>query len=120
MQEITTGERRYRIHAADRNGEWVAHAERADTGDRFGPECTASSEAAVVDRVARWLGWQHEHAAALEALQTAERDYHRTVVGNAFVNQGEEATTTELKKALLERIDEHRVRLDAVRSRKPA
>ena len=105
--------------AAERDGQWIAHAERPDSGDRFGIECSGSSEADAVDRLLRWLDWQHEHAAALEALQRAERAYHRTLAGSAFANPTEGPTAIELQKESLEDVEAARVRLDEVRARRP-
>ncbi len=133
MKEICTGDRRYRIHATERHGEWVAYAERADTGDRFGLECAGPSETEAVDRLSRWLGWQYEHAAALADLQAAERAYYRATVDAAFGHQpagraagrGDDQTAcldrpaVALQKASLERMDGERIRLDAIRAREP-
>ena len=60
----------------------------------------------------KWLEWQREHAAALAALQEAQRAYHRTVVERAL------AKATNVQEAL-NAVDAARVRLDAVRARKP-
>ncbi|HEY7171563.1 MAG TPA: hypothetical protein VH417_12005 [Vicinamibacterales bacterium] len=119
MTETIVGSRRYRIVAARRDADWVAHAEQAETGDRFGIECAADSEAAAVARVMRWLEWQHEHAAALEALQQAERAYHRTVAGSAFASPTEGPSAIELQKESLDAVEAARLRLDEVRARRP-
>ncbi len=119
MTETIVGGRRYRIVASHREGDWIAHAERADTGDHFGIECAAATEAAAVDRVSRWLDWQHEHATALEALQQAERAYHRTVAGSAFASPTEGPSAIELQKESLEAVEAARLRLDEVRARRP-
>ena len=50
----------------DRDGQSMARAVRADSGDQFGPEFTASSADEAVIRLTRWLEWQSEHAAALD------------------------------------------------------
>src|SRR5262245_12307417 len=105
MTETIVGERRYRIVAARRDADWIAHAELADSGDRFGIECAAVSEDAAVERVTRWLEWQHEHAAALEALQQAERAYHRTVAGSAFASPTEGPAAIELQKDSLDAVE---------------
>ena len=120
MKEISLGDARYRVMADHRDGQWVAHAQRVDTGDRFGIECPGSSEAAAVDALSRWLEWQHEHTAALEALQQAEHAYHRTIAGSAFANSSEEPSAIELQKESLEQVEAARVRLDEIRARKPA
>ena len=117
MKEISIGNARYRIMAVERDGQWIAHAERADTGDRFGIECGGSTQADAFDRLERWLEWQSEHTAALAALQRAERAYHRTIAGSAFANPSE--GPTELQKESLEEVEASRVRLDEVRSDKP-
>jgi hypothetical protein len=59
-----------------------------------------------------WLEWQRDHAQALAALQEAQRAYHRTVVERAL------AKPTNVQEAL-NAVDAARVRLDAVRARKP-
>ena len=59
-----------------------------------------------------WLAWQRDHAEALAALQEAQRAYHRTVVERAL------AKATNVQEAL-NAVDAARVRLDAVRARKP-
>src|SRR5436190_24172943 len=71
MGEISVGDRTYRVVATGRDGNWTAHAERIDTGDSFGIECAGETEAAATARLVDWLTWQHEHVAALEALQQA-------------------------------------------------
>jgi hypothetical protein len=109
----------YRLVASQRDGQWIAVAERADTGDRFGIECAGRSEADAVDRLARWLEWQSEHTAALAALQRAEHAYHRTIAGSAFASPTEGPSAIELQKESLEQVEEARVRLDDVRARKP-
>jgi hypothetical protein len=119
MKEIAIGSTRFRIACAERTGQWVAHAVREDTGDVFGIECAGASEAAATDRLIRWLAWQNEHAAALEALQQAEHGYHRTIAGSAFANPSEGPTAIELQKESLEAVEAARIRLDDVRARKP-
>ena len=108
----------FRIETLERDGQWVARAERQDTGDRFGIECVAPSADEAAARLARWLDWQGEHSVALEALQQAERAYHRTITGDAFVSPAE--GPTELQKASLEALEAARVRLDELRARRPA
>jgi len=119
MKEVAFGDRHYRLVAAEREGQWVAHAVREDNGDPFGIECAGPTEAAAVDRLVRWLEWQHEHAAALEELQRAERAYHRTLAGSAFANPTEGPSALELQKESLEALEAARVRLDEIRTRKP-
>ena len=67
----------------------------------------------------RWLEWQHEHAAALEALQQAQRAYHRTIAGSAFASPAEGPSAIELQKESLGAVDAARVRLDEIRGRRP-
>ena len=118
MKQISLGQMQYRIAASERDGQWVAHAFRDDNGDPFGIECAAPTESEALDRMAGWLEWQHEHAAALEALQGAERAYHRTIAGSAFASPTEGPTPIELQKESLEAVESARVRLDEVRARK--
>jgi hypothetical protein len=119
MKLIAFGQTQYRLAASEREGQWVAHAMRDDNGDPFGIECAGPSETEALDRLTRWLEWQHEHATALDALQRAERAYHRTILGSAFVSPTEGPTPIELQKESLEAVESARVRLDDVRSRKP-
>ena len=119
MREIALGGARFRLVAARRDGEWIAHAERADFDDPFGVECSGPTETAALDRLAEWLTWQHEHGAALEALQQAERAYHRTIAGSAFASPSEGPTAIELQKESLEQVEAARIRLDEIRARKP-
>jgi hypothetical protein len=119
MPEISIGDHRFRIIAVGREADWLAHAERVDTGDRFGIECAGATEDAAVAGVTRWLEWQHEHAVALEALQQAERAYHRTIAGSAFANPTEGPTPLELQKESLDAVEAARLRLDDIRGRRP-
>ena len=66
-----------------------------------------------------WLAWQREHAAALEALQQAQRAYHRTIAGSAFASAAEGPSAAEIQKESLDAVEAARVRLDEVRARKP-
>jgi len=119
MHELTIGDRIYRVVVNGGGASWTAHAERLDTGDRFGVEFTDESEAAAAARLSEWLTWQHEHNAALLALQQAERAYHRTIAGSAFANPAEGPSAIELQKESLEHVEAARVRLDDIRARKP-
>ncbi len=119
MKEVNIGGVRYEISAEHKGEEWVARAERLDTGERFGPTSSGATEDAAIARLANWLDWQAEHAAALEALQRAERAYHRTIAGSAFANPAEGPTPIELQKESLDELEAARVRLDEVRARKP-
>jgi hypothetical protein len=67
----------------------------------------------------RWREWQVEHAAALEALQEAQRAYHRTIAGSAFANPTEGPTAIELQREALDAVEAARARLDEVRARQP-
>jgi hypothetical protein len=119
MKVLSIGEARYQIVAVEREGQWVAHAEREETGKPFGIECTGDTEADAVERLSRWLEWQNAHQAALESLQAAERAYHRTIAGSAFASPTEGPSAAELQKESLDVLEEARVRLDDVRARKP-
>lgn len=119
IKEILLGDRTYRLVVVRRDAEWVAHAERTDSGDRFGIECAGADEDVAMKRLTAWLTWQHEHADALDALQQAERAYHRTIAGSAFANPTEGPTAIELQRESLDTVEATRVRLDEVRARKP-
>jgi hypothetical protein len=119
MKQITIGEMRLRLIGAERDGQWIAHAEREDNGDPFGIECSGVNEEDALARLTRWLQWQGEHAAALEELQRAERAYHRTIAGSAFASPTEGPSAIELQKESLEAVEAARVRLDEVRARRP-
>ena len=119
MKEVQIGSTRYRIQAGVRDGTWLASAYRLETGDPFGIEVAGSTEAEAVERLEAWLRWQDEHAAALEALQRAERAYHRTIAGSAFASATEGPTSIELQKESLHALEAARIRLDEVRARKP-
>ena len=67
----------------------------------------------------RWREWQREHAAALEALQEAQRAYHRTIAGSAFASPTEGPSATEMQKESLDAVEAARIRLDEIRQRKP-
>ena len=114
---MEAGRVRYRIVAAERDGQWTARAEREDTGRPFGIECTGAMEGEAVDRLSRWLDWQSEHAAALVELQAAERHYHRTVA--AAAGGQSDAPAIAAKAETLRALDAARGNLDHVRSRKP-
>ena len=109
----------YRIRTLSRETTWVAWAERVDDGGRFGIECAASTEAAAIARLTRWLDWQHEHSVALAALQEAERDYHRTIADSAFTAPAEGPSPVEMQKDGLKAVEAARLRLDDVRARRP-
>ena len=119
MNETSIGNVRYRFIAERRDAHWIAHAERIDTHDRFGIECSGTTEAEAIDRLSRWVEWQSEHSAALDALQRAEHAYHRTIAGSAFASPSEGPSALELQKESLEAVEAARVRLDEIRARKP-
>lgn len=108
-----------KILCAERGGRWVAHAVREDTGDPFGIECAADTEQAAIEGLTRWLDWQRDHAAALDALQRAERAYHRTVSGSAFTSPTEGPTAVEIQRDALAAVERARLKLNGVRDRKP-
>jgi hypothetical protein len=116
MKLVSIGEARYQIIAVEREGYWVAYAERGEPGKPFGIECSGDTETDAVERLSRWLGWQNEHQTALEALQAAERAYHRTIAGSAFASPTEGPSAAERQLDVLEAA---RVTLDDVRARKP-
>ena len=119
MTIVSIGTARFRLAADQRDGRWIARASRDDTGDPFGIETAGATEHEAVERLTRWLEWQHEHAAALEALQQAERAYHRTIAGSAFASPVEGPTPLEMQKESLEEVEAARVRLDEIRARRP-
>ena len=108
-----------KILCSEREGRWVAHAVRDDTGDPFGIECSGATKQEAIERLTRWLDWQRDHAAALDELQQAERAYHRTISGSAFANPTEGPTAVEMQRDSLAAVESARIRLDDVRARKP-
>ncbi len=119
MKHVTIGDVEYRLICVPRDGQWLARAEREATGDPFGIECSGASEEEAIARLTRWLEWQNEHAAALDALQRAENAYHRTIAGSAFASATEGPSAIELQKESLDAVEAARVRLDEVRARRP-
>ncbi|HKB12272.1 MAG TPA: hypothetical protein VKD69_16535 [Vicinamibacterales bacterium] len=109
----------HRIFCDFKDGRWVARAVREDNGDPFGIECAAETKDEAVAQLTRWIEWQREHAAALDALQQAERAYHRTIAGSAFASPADGLTAIELQKESLEAVEAARLRLDEIRSKKP-
>ena len=109
----------HRIISEERDGRWIARAVREENGDPFGIECAGATREEATARLTRWLDWQREHAAALEALQLAERAYHRTIAGSAFASPIEGPSAIELQKESLEALEAARVRLDEIRLRRP-
>jgi hypothetical protein len=119
MPEHKVGETVYRVMTAPREGGVIAWAVRADDGRRFGVECAGATDAEAIQRLKLWLTWQDEHAAALAALQDAERDYHRTIAGSAFASGSEGPSPIEMQKESLAAVEAARVRLDEIRARRP-
>ena len=119
MRTLTIGALTYRVVATERDGRWIARAERTDSGETFGVEFSGLSADEASDRLGRWLSWQHEHSSALEDLQRAENAYHRTIAGSAFANPFEGPSAIELQKESLEAVEAARIRLDEVRARRP-
>ena len=117
--KTSIGGTRLIVQATERDGQWMARAAREDNGDPFGIECAGASEAEAVARLTGWLEWQREHTSALEALQQAERAYHRTIAGSAFASPTEGPTAIELQKESLDAVEAARVRLDEIRTRRP-
>ncbi len=66
-----------------------------------------------------WLAWQREHSVALEALQQAQRAYHRTIAGSAFASATEGPSAIDMQKESLDAVEAARVRLDDIRTRQP-
>jgi len=73
----------------------------------------------VNDKSRAWIEWQAEHTAALEALQQAQRAYHRTIAGSAFASPTEGPGAVEMQKESLDAVEAARIRLDDVRARQP-
>jgi hypothetical protein len=119
MSLVTIGDRRYRVTTVARNDAWVALAARADTGDPFGPEFVAATETDAVSALRRWLEWQCDHATALEALQEAERAYHRSVTSGAFARVEDQRASAERRTTALREVEATRLTLDLVRARRP-
>jgi hypothetical protein len=119
MKQIAIGDRRYRVLLVERDGQWIAHAQREETGDPFGIECAGATEDEAVARLTRWLEWQSDHAAALADLQRAESAYHRTIAGSAFASASEGPSAIEMQKESLNEVEAARIRLDEIRARRP-
>ena len=119
MDEMVVGGVSYRIVVVERDGQHVAHAERADNSDRFGIDCAGDSREDAATRLKRWLEWQYEHVSALAELQKAEHAYHRTIAGSAFASPIEGPSALELQKESLDALEAARLRLDEIRARRP-
>ena len=115
--DVTIGSTLYDLGTTERNGQFTAHAVTGETRERFGIETSAGSAAEALDKLTRWLEWQHDHAAALVELQRAQHTYHKAVADHAF--EGESGPGREVQRATLDGVDAARQRLDAVRQRRP-
>src|SRR2546425_13172546 len=73
MKEISIGDVRYRIVTVERDGQWIAHAERVDTGGRFGTECRGGTPRAASERPEGSAARESEGTTGLEALENGER-----------------------------------------------
>jgi len=117
--KTTIGKLDLTLQATERDGQWQARAVRDDNGDPFGIECAGTTEAEAIGRLTRWLEWQREHTDALDALQQAERAYHRTIAGSAFASSIEGPTALEMQKESLDAVEAARVHLAEVRGPRP-
>lgn len=119
MKEISVGSRRYRLAAFERDGSWTARAFSQDSAERYGVECSGTTDSEAIGRLVAWLEWQQAHVAALEALQAAERAYHRTVTGSAFADRQAQLESHAARREALEALEAARRRLDELRARRP-
>jgi len=115
--EVTVGAATYRLVTVERDAQFTSYAVRIDTNERFGIETIAADPEDAQRRLAAWLEWQYEHTQALEALQQAERTYHRAMAGAAFAIP--EDDSTEVARVSLEAVNAARAQLDEVRARRP-
>ncbi len=106
------------LRVSSSQGRFVARAEREANGDPFGIEVTGATESEAIERLATWLEWQSEHTAALEALQQAERNYHRAIAGSAFGAASDGSDAAVARRESLRSVDEARLRLDQVRGQR--
>jgi hypothetical protein len=113
--QVTIGGTALVLRVTSQDGRFVAHAERETNGDPFGIDVAAATESEAVERLMSWLEWQSEHAAALDALQQAERNYHRIIAGSAFGAATDEADAAGIRREALRLVDEARVKLDRLR-----
>ena len=109
----------YRLIALEGDGQWIARAFSVEDGERFGVDAAASTEDGALSLLRSWLEWHHALVSALEAVQQAQRAYHRTVTGTAFAAAGTGAQSED-GKASLDALDRARAALDAVRARRPS
>jgi hypothetical protein len=120
MPPLVVGGQAFLIRTIVREGTFTAYALRVETGDRFGSNFSGATEAEAVAGVTRWLEWQRDHSAALDALQRAERIYHRSVADHAFAPRGEDDARLRARRESLELVESARARLDAVRAGCPS
>lgn len=116
--EHTIGSTVYDLGTSEANGRFTAHAVTGEKRERFGIETSGGSAAEALDKLTRWLEWQHEHTQALAALQQAERAYHRAL-GDAAFAIARDLHAPDVSKASLEQVDAARRALDDVRGRRP-
>lgn len=106
----------YTLVTSARQQQWTAHACRGESNERYGLEVTAASEDDARERLTRWLKWQHEHTAALDALQQAEKAFHRAVASAAFSSSEVQSAEARPARAAM---DAARNALDDIRARRP-
>ena len=63
---------------------------------------------------------QREWEEALQALQSAEEAYHRTIAGSVFAAGPDTSSALELQKESLQRLEEARLRVDELRRQRAA
>jgi hypothetical protein len=119
VRTVTLAGEPFAIDATERDGAWTATARRAGTGERVGPGVKGATEREAIELASAWLEWQHEHVAALEALQDAERAYQRAVAGSSLAAGVDGLLPIEVQKEALSRLEDARLRLDEVRQRRP-
>lgn len=66
-----------------------------------------------------WAAWQRDHAAALAALQEAQRAYHREAVDSRQSPVPSQQSAAGGRGTALEAVDAARIKLDEVRARMP-
>jgi hypothetical protein len=106
----------YTLVTSAKEQQWTAHALRGETSERYGVEVTAGSEDDARARLTRWLTWQYEHTVALDALQQAEKAFHRAIAGSAFASPDAQAAESKPARAAM---DAARNALDDIRARRP-
>lgn len=116
--DLTIGSTRYDLGTTEKNGQFTAHAVTGEKRERFGIETTGGSAAEALDKLTRWLEWQHEHTQTLAALQQAERAYHRAM-GDAAFAIARDLNAPDVSKTSLAEVDTARRALDEVRGRRP-